>query len=312
MTHRKRPTVVRFLVRFSLLSLGALLIWWLYVTGAPRRQGELQDFTIERGQSVSSIATNLHAASLIRSPFYFKLYVRLNNLEIQAGEYQLSPATPPSVLARHLTSGRTPELRLTIPEGYRREQIAELLSAKLGLDPSAFLAATQDLEGYLFPDTYSLAKDVDVPTVVALLRSNFDAKTRNLNLTRDDIILASIVEREALTPEEKPIVAGILLKRIKEGWALEVDATIQFIMGKPGDYWPTPLLGDRARRSPYNTYLNRGLPPGPIGNPGLISLEAVKNPVATPYYFYLHDRSGVIRYAATNAEHEANIAQYIR
>ncbi len=314
MTHRKKHIGARSLVRFSLVVLALLAIFgiatWQYLLTPPKGSSD-KTFTIPPGSSVLKIGQILYDNNLIRSPRVFQLYVRLNNISLQAGDYSLTPAKLPEI-AQSLTKGKENEIRLTIPEGYRREQIAELLVQKLGLNAAEFLSATTELEGYLFPDTYSFSEGSTVSDVVARLEQNFETKARDLNLSREDVILASIVEREALTVAEKPVVAGILKNRLADGWALEVDATIQYIMGKPGDWWPTPLLGDRARKSAYNTYLNRGLPPGPIGNPGLVSLKAVKNPEKTEYYFYLHDKTGAIHYATTNAEHEANIAKYIR
>jgi UPF0755 protein len=313
MTIRKSRTAAHSLAKFSLLLLAIFAILslalWLYLLTPPTGSGNVA-LTIPPGSSVLKIGQILYDNNLIRSPRVFQIFVRFNNLSLQAGDYNLSPAKLPSI-AQALTTGREDEVRITIPEGYRREQIAEVLASKLGIDPKEFIIKTDELEGYLFPDTYSFAKDSSVDDIIQRLQSNFETKARNLNLSKDDVILASIVEREALTPEEKPVVAGILYNRLRDGWALEVDASIQYIMGKPSDWWPTPLLGDRKRKSPYNTYLNRGLPPGPIGNPGLVSLSAVKNPESTDYYFYLHDRSGKIHYATTNAEHEANIRRYI-
>ncbi|GAB4026130.1 MAG: endolytic transglycosylase MltG [Candidatus Microgenomates bacterium] len=313
MTFKKRRIAARSLAKFSLVALAILAIFgvavWQYLLTSPTGNSSV-NLTIPPGSSVLKIGQILYDNNLIRSPRVFQIFVRLNNISLQAGDYNLSPARLP-LLAQSLTTGRKDEVRITIPEGYRREQIAELLASKLGINSEEFVARTDELEGYLFPDTYSFAKNSTPAEIIQRLQSNFEVKARNLNLTREDIILASIVEREALTPAEKPVVAGILKNRLTDGWALEVDATIQYIMGKPGDWWPTPLLGDRKRKSPYNTYINRGLPPGPISNPGLVSLEAVKNPETTNYYFYLHDKNGGIHYAATNAEHEANITKYI-
>ncbi|RIK51960.1 endolytic transglycosylase MltG [Candidatus Microgenomates bacterium] len=313
MTHKKGRTAALSLARFSLVVLALLTVFgiatWQYLL-TPPKDGSQVTLTIPPGSSVLKIGQILYANNLIHSPRLFQLYIRLNNISLQAGDYSLSPAKLP-LIAQSLTQGKENEIRITIPEGYRREQIAELLAQKLGLNRADFMSTTTELEGYLFPDTYNFSEGSTVADVVNRLESNFEVKARELNLSREDVILASIVEREALSIAEKPIIAGILQNRLRDGWALEVDATIQYIMGKPGDWWPTPLLGDRNRKSAYNTYLNRGLPPGPIGNPGLVSLSAVKNSEKTDYYFYLHDKSGVIHYAKTNAEHEQNIARYI-
>ncbi|TXH00703.1 MAG: endolytic transglycosylase MltG [Candidatus Moraniibacteriota bacterium] len=312
MTNKKNHIAARSLAKFSALIIVLSFVFyiaWQYIISSPN-SGQNVSLTIPSGSSALKIGQILYDNNLIRSPRVFQIFVRFNNISLQAGDYNLSPAKLPSI-AQALTTGREDEVRITIPEGYRREQIAELLESKLGVAPKDFLAATKELEGYLFPDTYSFAKDSTTEDIIQRLQANFELKARNLNLTHEDVILASIVEREALTPAEKPVVAGILKNRLKDGWALEVDASIQYIMGKSSDWWPTPLLGDRKLKSPYNTYLNRGLPSGPIGNPGLVSLSAVKNSTPTDYYFYLHDKTGQIHYAKTNSEHEANIARYI-
>lgn len=314
MTIRKNRIAALSLARFSVLLLITLTLigngLWRYYVTSPISANNQVNVIIPPGSSVLKIGEILAGHNLIRSARIFQFYVRINKLSLQAGDYTLSGASLMEI-AQTLTRGRENEIRVTIPEGYRREQIAELLEQKLAIDSQEFMSATKELEGYLFPDTYSFSEGSTVADVVQRLEANFESKARTLNLTHEDVILASIVEREALSVKEKPVVAGILQNRLRDGWALEVDATIQFIMGKSGDWWPTPLLGDRARKSVYNTYLNRGLPPGPIGNPGLVSLSAVKNPEKSEYYFYLHDKTGLIHYAATNAEHEANISKYI-
>ncbi|MBI4033134.1 MAG: endolytic transglycosylase MltG, partial [Candidatus Blackburnbacteria bacterium] len=142
------------------------------------------------------------------------------------------------------------------------------------------------------------------------------------------VTLASIVERETLTDEERPIVAGILLKRLEAGWPLQADATLQYAIAsvnctlrketsaaqsvKCEDWWPIPSSEDKKIKSLYNTYLNRGLPPGPIANPGLSSIKAVVSPQDSPYWFYLHDGNGKIHYAKTSEEHAENIRKYLQ
>ncbi len=315
MTRKMARTAGHSLVKFSLviiliLGLGGWGTWQFFSTSPTSSKASLS-ITIPPGSSVLKVGQLLSDQGLIRSPRVFQLYVRLNNLSIQAGDYTLTPANLPTLAAK-LTSGRKNELRVTIPEGYRREQIAEVVEAKLAIDQKEFLTLSKGLEGTLFPDTYSFVEGATAADVIKVMTENFAKKTSDLELSINDIILASIVEREALTPAEKPVVAGILKNRLNDGWALEVDATIQYIMGNSKEWWPIPLLGDRKRTSPYNTYLNRGLPPAPIGNPGLVALSAVVSPKSTPYYFYLHDKTGVIHYAVTNAEHEANVDKYIR
>lgn len=264
------------------------------------------NFEVKKGQSVTSIANELHAQKILRSPLYFRYLVKVNDLVIQAGNYEVDPSMAPLQLAKIMTRGLAVDIKLTIPEGYRSEQIAEAA----GLNTQEFLAAAKGLEGQLFPDTYYVKQGITSSELVAIMQANFVKKAGTVD--KNTLILASLVERETKGDDEKPIVAGILKKRLAEGWALELDATIQYFLGKPGNWWPNTTLLDRKLSSPYNTYLHTGLPPAPIGNPGLKSIQAVKNSVDSPYWFYLHDREGNIRYGATLDDHNANIAKYIR
>ncbi len=299
MTKSKRPTAARYLVRYSLLALLFAGIYLASLTLPVSKNATTQEFTVGKGQSVKTIAVNLKSAKLLRSPLYFRAIVRQNKLSLQAGLYQLSPSFTPTDLAKTLTKGLAIDHKLTIPEGYRLEQIAELT----GLDLVSG-------EGRLFPDTYFIKEDITAPELVGLMQANFAKKVGEVD--KQTLILASLVERETKGDEEKPIVAGILKKRLAAGWALELDATVQYFLGKPGAWWPNTTLLDRKLASPYNTYLHTGLPPAPIGNPGLAAINAVRNAVDSPYWFYLHDQSGTIHYGATLQEHNQNISKYIK
>lgn len=306
MTRLKRPTVARSLAKFSLLILAIGSIYLYSLTRPISSDSTPQSFEILKGESVKSIANNLRDAKLIRSPVYFRYLVRRHDLTIQAGMYQLAPSVTPKQIAFSLTKGLSVDKKITIPEGYRSEQIAETA----GIPPKEFLEAAKGLEGQLFPDTYFVKEGITAPDLVKIMHDNYLKKVGEID--RDTLILASLVERETKGEAEKPVVAGILKKRLQNGWALELDATVQYFLGKSGNWWPNTTLLDRQIKSPYNTYLNLGLPPGPIGNPGLSSINAVRDSEDSPYWFYLHDRTGTIRYAETNAEHNQNIAKYIR
>lgn len=309
MTRKRTNIDAHFLVKFSLWFVVLALLGWAglyYAMMRPvARQGNLQKFEVSKGESVRAIAENLQQAGLIRSPLYFRYLVTVNNLTLQAGVYQFTPAAPPRYIAQTLTNGRDEEVRLTIPEGYRIEQIAEAA----GLPLQEFRIAAQGFEGQLFPDTYFIKRDITSKELVEIMNKNYLKKVSGSNSRI--LILASLIERETKHQEEKPIVAGIIEKRLVAGWPLELDATIQYWLGKPGDWWPNTTLADRQIKSPYNTYLNRGLPPNPICNPGLDSINAAKNPVDSSYWFYLHDAQGKIHYAETSEEHNQNILTYI-
>lgn len=299
MTKLKRPTAALYLAKFSLLAFIIAGIYCYTLTLPVSKKTTTQEFEIQKGESVKSIALHLKSERLIRSSLFFRLIVRQNKLTVQAGIYQISPSLAPNVLAQTLTKGLAIDRKITIPEGYRLEQISELTGLDL-VSP----------EGRLFPDTYFIKEDITASELVDIMQTNFQKKAGVVD--NQTLILASLVERETKGDAEKPVVAGILKKRLAAGWALELDATVQYFLGKPGNWWPHTTLLDRKIKSPYNTYLNAGLPPGPIGNPGLASLKAVENSEDSPYWFYLHDKSGVIHYGATLADHNANIAKYIR
>lgn len=306
MTKPRKNTAGRSLAKFSFFALVALVLFAYRLTLPASSQSAPQDFVVEMGSSVVKIASDLDEAGLIRSPLYFRALVRLHNLTLQAGYYNLSPDSSPLTIARSMTRGLALDQILTIPEGYRTEQIAEAA----GLSIPEFLTAAKGLEGQLFPDTYFVKNGITSAELVKLMHDNFVTKVGEID--RDTLIMASLVERETRGNEEKPIVAGILQKRLDAGWPLELDATVQYFLGKKGAWWPNTTLLDRKLSSPYNTYQNRGLPPGPICNPGLSSIQAVKNAASSPYWFYLHDRTGQIHYGATLEEHNQNIAKYIK
>lgn len=306
MTRTAKHTVVPYLAKFSFLACLALGIYLFIQTRPVSSVDTTQSFEIQKGQSVRSVADSLKSSGLIRSPLYFRLLVRQQNLTIQAGIFQLSPSLTPNVIAKTLTKGLAVDVKITIPEGYRSEQIAETA----GLPTKDFLLQAKGLEGQLFPDTYYVKEGITAAELVKIMHDNFVNKVGTVD--KSTLILASLVERETKGDAEKPIVAGILQKRLSAGWALELDATVQYVLGKPGNWWPNTTLLDRKIGSPYNTYLHVGLPPAPIGNPGLASIKAVQNAVSSPYWFYLHDREGNIRYGATLEEHNQNIAKYIR
>ncbi len=313
MTRRAKNTAGHFLAKFSLVAglvifvIGGV-IWGLW--GRSVGTGPLQKFEIEAGSSVIEIANNLKNAGLIRSPLYFRYIVKANKLTLQAGVYQIGPAAPPREIAELLTKGKSEQVKLTIPEGFRREQIAELAEKTLGVSAKDFLALTKNEEGKLFPDTYYVEGGMTAAAIITQLQNNYVKKAGAVQM--DDLILASLIERETKHDEEKAIVAGILKKRLSAGWPLELDATVQYVLGKKENWWPNTTVLDRKIKSPFNTYETLGLPPAPICNPGLAAIKAAQNPSDSPYWFYLHEPDGTIHYAATVAEHNENIDKFLR
>ncbi len=310
-----------FVTIVIVIGLGGWLSFRYFTSPLDPNSSQTLTIVIKPGSNVTSIANLLVDKGLIRSSAIFKLVVRYYHYDdkLQAGLFHLSPSQSLKEIIFSLMHGQD-DRWLTIPEGFRREQIAELLSKNFSLSQSQFLELSKQKEGYLFPDTYLIPVNTTSQQVLDLLLANYQKKLQPLqplikksSLTEYQIItLASIVERETLSDQEKPIVAGILLKRLRHNWPLQVDATIQYILGKPGNWWPVPTLADRKINSPYNTYLNLGLPPTPIANPGLASIKAVLQPQDSSYWFYLHDNQGHIHYATTNQEHQLNINRYLK
>ncbi len=237
------------------------------------------------------------------------------------------------------STGAPATFQITIPEGWRIGQIADEY-AKMGGQggADAFLKAVQEvdrsqydfladlpadasLEGYLFPDTYTFRAD-DPAADVQMMLDNFGeqvtpdmrARAGQMNLSLNQVItFASLVEREAQDPQERPTIADVYLSRYEQGWKLEADPTVQYALGKAGDWWPQVSGSDLEQSdSPYNTYKIDGLPPGPICNPGIASIKAVLEPADTPYMFFVakNDGSGDHAFAVTSEEQQANIEQY--
>ena len=312
--------------KFLLLPLVLIMltvggIYWFYKNAGPVSSTEEYDyFVIEKGSSASQIAEKLETAGLIKNAFAFKIYLQLSGRaeRMQSGEFRLTPSYSLFQIVESLMKGPV-ELWVTIPEGLRREEVALKFVDALDKDDSfvdEFMAASKDKEGYLFPETYLFPRDVTADAVVKKMTQTFTSKTQNLKNNsglsfEKAIILASLLERETKTDAERPMVAGILLNRLNEGWPLQVDATVQYVVGTSKEWWPILTLENLSVKSAYNTYKNQGLPPAPIANPGLSSIRGVLNPTANDYWYYIHDGSGKIHYATTLSEHNANIAKYL-
>ena len=248
---------------------------------------------------------------------------------IQAGDFRLSSSMSSREIASELTHGAI-DIWVTLPEGLRIEEQAKLIEEKLNFSSNdmyqfkkiEFIEIAE--EGYMFPDTYLIPKDATASDVADLLRTTFDQKVdssvfsngRKNGLTENQLItLASIIEREARREDEKPIISGIITNRLRDGIALQIDATVQYAKGYDDvnqTWWSQITTADyQSVKSAYNTYRNPNLPPGPISNPGLESINAAASPQETPYYYYLHDSDGNIHYAKTIDEHEQNIQDYL-
>lgn len=283
-------------------------------------------FVIKQGEPLNTIVNNLANEDLIRNKIIFYLIVKQLGIErkIQAGDFRLSANMSAIELAKNLTHG-TLDVWITLIEGTRKEEMAQIISKNLDIPEIEFIKAAD--EGYLFPDTYLVPRTAAAETVLSIIKNNFKNKfneelqtqAKNKKLTEKEVlILASMVEREARQQTSREKVASIILKRYLADWPLQIDATVQYALGYQSDeksWWKKELTEDDLKMdSPYNTYKNKGLPPEPISNPSLSSIKAVINADEnTPYWYYItDDKNGVMRYSVTLEEHQANINKYLQ
>ena len=317
-------------IRISLfvLMLIILAFYMFYQEGSlpvDRNNQGVEIFTIQKGEGLNSIVKNLSNQNIIRNKIVFYLIVKRLGIEknMQAGDFRLSKSMNAEEIAQNLTHG-TADIWVTIIEGLRKEEIAQILTENFKIPTIPFIE--QAREGYLFPDTYLIPKDATIEKIISIFTANFEKKytselqnkVKSLGLTeRQGLILASLVEKEAKFPEDKKKVAGIIFKRFKDDWMIQIDATIQYALRyqkKEKTWWKKDLtIDDINVDSTYNTYKYKGLPPAPICNPGLESLEAVANAdVNTKYWYYISDKKGNMHYAVTLEEHNENIRKYLQ
>lgn len=319
------------------LQYSVLLLWYDQLLTRPRDlSGSEQTFTINQGESVNSVASHLEEIGLIRSAEAFRAYLIYSGLDtsIQAGDYKLSAAMSTIDIARKLQDATPEDVNFVILPGWRMEEIAASLpTSGLSISPDDFLTAARTVypeydflagadstEGFLYPDSYDVPRDVTADVLVNGFLRNF-----SLHLTPElqqgfekqgltiyqAVTLASLVERESMQDEEKPLIASVYMNRLRQGMKLDADPTVQYALGYSilqNSWWTSPLsLVDLQVNSPFNTYLNVGLPPTPIANPGLDALQAVASPAETSYLYFRAkcDGSGYHEFSETFDEHLA-------
>jgi len=278
--------------------------------------------TFEEDKPLQNLLRDLKEKHVIRSVLLTRVFIQVYGEQnrVPAGEYYFKEGSWLPMVAKQLAKGdhQIPTIKVTFPEGMTNKEMADLLSQKIpNFDVKTFLAVAEKEEGYLFPNTYDFFATVQPQKIVEMLREEFAAQvltianelTASGKTEKDMVIMASILEGEVNTPEDRALVSGILWKRIEKNMPLQVDASFVYLLGKgSADLSITDLSVD----SPYNTYRNKGLPPGPINNPGLDAMRSAITPKDSPYFFYLSDKDGVTHYAKTFDEHKQNKAKYLR
>lgn len=266
-----------------------------------------QSFEIKAGQSKKEIAIKLKETNLIRSPLVFSVYVKLTRTKLQAGRYSLNSNMTMIQIATKMSRGEVEQVKVVFPEGWRASQMGDRLEAKELVKALDFIKIAEKEEGYLFPDTYQFPVTATTEMIIKEMKDNFNNRTEELNLTRPQLILASIIEREAKRDTDRKLIAGVFTNRLKHGMRLDADPTVQYAKGS----WDEIHLEDyKSVISPYNTYLHAGLPPGPICNPGMKSIQAAINPAKSKYYYFFHTRDGEAVFSKTLDEHRQKIARY--
>jgi UPF0755 protein len=282
---------------------------WAIRPGAPTR------VDVPEGLSARQTAELLGSKGVVQSVFVFRVILKITGFDrhLKPGTYTLRVHEWPTVVARKLTLGLTDDLKLTIPEGFMASQIAERLEKAGIVEARAFLAVVnkRKLEGRLFPSTYHFPPGYGAEKTAAVMTAEFDkqiaaayaAASPKPELSFEDALtLASIVEREAVLKQERPIIAAVYLNRLKKKMPLQADPTVQYALNL--GHWKKGLShADLGVPSAYNTYLRRGLPPGPICSPGLESFKGVLSPAKTAALYFVADMTGGHMFSETNEEH---------
>lgn len=318
-SHRVFYVTASILLLLTSLGLG---VFYAYVFTPPVNFVPKTIVHIGEGESVQGIATILTNAHVIKSPEAFALLVRLkgDDTRMHQGEYYFANPLPlPDVIVRIAAADFGIEnVKVLIPEGYTRKDMARVFGAEFpDFNTDDFMRDTAALEGYLFPDTYRFFRTATSSVIVSDMQKTFAQKTGDLQKEALDsgknwsevIIIASLLELEGKTKEDRGMIADIIYRRLAQNMPLQLDAPFLYIMNKASLQLSQE---DLFTQSPYNTYRNKGLPPTPIASPGVESIRAALSPIKNDYLYYLSDKDGVIHYAKDFAEHRKNKLQYLK
>lgn len=323
----------RFLIISAIrCSLLLALAWYLFCLFVPVGKGKVvRVLSLPAGSGVGKLAQELKDAGIIRSAWHFILVSRLRGQaqRLKAGEYRFSDAMTTTEILLKVVEGRVDFRRFTLPEGYSIYQAAELLERRGLLGKGEFLEAcrdprflarlglgTESVEGYLFPATYNLSLGERAGQLVSRMTAQFErsyaaiaGRTAAPGSRHAVVTLASMIEKEAVSPAERPLISSVFHNRLRIGMPLQSDPTAVYGVRAFGG---TVTRADILRPSPYNTYLHRGLPPGPIGNPGADALAAALHPARTPYLYFVARRDGTHHFSRTLEEHNRAVRLYLK
>jgi UPF0755 protein len=332
----KLPTL-KFSVRYGywLLRIAGLglLAWYITLLVLPAGDGHLaHELVVVKGARLPAIAQELYNFKLLRSPLHFQLVARLRGLDkkMQAGDYRMTNGMRPVEILNKMARGEVDGCRFAVPEGYSIYQVAELLEQQGIYSKKAFLDACHDrellaslkldaksVEGYLMPGTYLIGSKLDERGLIAVMVRNFTVKVASVEQQlrssgmslHQIVILASMIEKEAVSAEEKPLISSVFHNRLRLGMPLQSDPTAIYGVRAFGG---TVKKEDLRRPSPYNTYRIKGLPAGPIGSPGLDAIRAALEPASTDYLYFVARQNGTHQFSRTLREHINGVNTFLR
>lgn len=328
-----KPTSKTMVVSLVCTCLLLLLSWYLFCLFVPTGSGRiLHDVSFPTGSGVKNMARELKSAGIIRSSWHFILVSRLRGQahRLKAGDYCFNDAMTTTDILNKVVAGNVDYRRFVLPEGYSIYQAAELLEQQGYFKKGDFLEKCRDkallgrlsiqaasVEGYLYPATYNLQRNETGERLIEQMVGQFnkvysgikDGEGRGGLSQHDVVIMASVIEKEAILPEERPLISSVFHNRLRIGMPLQSDPTavygVRAFAGKVGK-------SDIEHRSPYNTYLISGLPSGPIGNPGLAALKAALHPATTEYLYFVARKDGSHQFSRTLDEHNLAVVRYLK
>lgn len=328
--NKKRLFFIILAIVLVLLPLAGFGVFVVTPAGSGKN---VRRFDFGEGSSLKKLAGELESAGIISSARMFVFYARLRGADarVKAGSYQFSDGLSPAEILRRMVAGEIFAARFAVPEGYSTYQIAELLESRGIFKKEPFLKqcvnrellkelgiSGTSVEGYLYPSTYTIPPNMDEAGLVRMMVEQFDKvygqrfaeRVKALGVSRSMVVtVASMIEKEAVVPTERPLIASVFRNRLKRGMPLQSDPTaiygIRAFGGKVSKQ-------DIMRRTPYNTYLIKGLPPGPIGNPGKDAIEAAITPAASDYLYFVARKDGTHYFSATLEEHNRAVRRYLR